>query len=128
MSRLFSLAALALASIFITSCSSDKDFESRLKKTLKNNPEIVFDAIKENPDKFMQTFQSTIETAKENFAKNAEAREQEQLAKAFDNPLKPYISKEQMIKGPEDAPITLVNTQILSAHTVLAVNRLLRNL
>lgn len=108
MIKFLSLAGLALASILISSCSSDRAFESRLKDALENNPELVFETIKKNPDKFMQTFQSTVELAKENYAKNAQAREDEELAKAFEKPLQPYISAEQIIRGPADAPITIV--------------------
>lgn len=108
MYNLLTITGLALASIFISSCSTDKAFEKRLQKTLEENPEIVFQAIEKNPEKFMHSFQTTLEKAKASFAQNAKNQEKLQLEKAFEKPLKPYISETQVIRGPKDAPITLV--------------------
>lgn len=108
MKELLSITSLMIASIFISSCSSDKAFESRLQKTLEKNPEIVFNAIKKNPEKFMNAFQKSVESAKESMAINSAKKEKEALEASFNSPLKPYISEKQLIRGSRSAPITIV--------------------
>ena len=41
----FKLILLIAAAVLITSCSTDKAFKKQLIKTLKENPEIVFQTI-----------------------------------------------------------------------------------
>jgi protein-disulfide isomerase len=108
MKKILSLASLAIASIMISSCSTEKGFESKLKKTLEDNPELVFEIIKNNPDKFMASFQLAAQGSKKNFAKNRAAKEEQALAQALKNPLTPYISKDQIIRGVPKGPITIV--------------------
>ena len=108
MKQLLSISSLVIASIFISSCSSDKSFQAQLERTLQKKPEIVFEAIKKNPQKFMTVFQESITAAKASMAKDLAEKEKQQLEEAFNSPLKAHISKKQLIRGPKDAPITII--------------------
>ena len=106
--KIFNLVLLIAAAILITSCSSDSHFQSQLKQTLKKNPEILFEAIAQNPSQFMMTVQQASRDAKEDLQKEAVARERDELNEALANPLKPAITDKDFFLGPKDAPITIV--------------------
>jgi protein-disulfide isomerase len=102
------LLSLVITAILISSCSTEKDFKNRLVKTLKENPDIVFNTIKENPDTFMVTVQNAAQEAKSKMAKRAKNNEMLELDKAIENPLRPKISENEFFRGTKDAPITIV--------------------
>ena len=102
------LILLIAAAILISSCSSDKNFKDNLIKTLKENPDIVFDTIKENPGEFMLTVQNAAQSAQQDMAVKRKQKEEEEFNAAFDKPLTPEINKNTIFQGKEDAPITIV--------------------
>ncbi len=99
---------LTISSIVLLSCSSDSQFKQKLEKALTENPEIIFKAIEKNPGKFFMTLQKASQEAKQEMQQEAAKKEQAELAKAFENPLVPKITKDDFFKGPKDAPITIV--------------------
>ncbi len=105
---IFNLGALVIASILMTSCSSDKDFKTRLAKAIKEDPSIVFNAIEEQPDAFMTVVQKAARKGQEVAAKKRQEEESKALQAAFDNPLEPLIRTDEAFRGSNTAPITLV--------------------
>jgi protein-disulfide isomerase len=79
-----------------------------IKKTLENNPDIVFDTIKKNPGKFMKTVQEAMNAARMEQAKDEEANEAKNMEEEFKNPKKPVITEDRAVLGKPDAPITIV--------------------
>lgn len=108
MNTILKISSLAIVAYLITGCSSDKQFKAQLERTLENNPEIVFKAIEKNPTKFMTSLEQAARSAKEDMAKKARLNQEKQLEDSFKNPLKPNIGSRDIIKGPKDAPITIV--------------------
>ena len=106
--KFLKLTGLVLVAYFITGCSSDQKFKDQLEKTLKENPDIIFNTIKENPSAFIQTFQETGKIVQEKMVKERKEQEDQQLKNAFSNPLIPTIDKSTLIRGNTDAPITIV--------------------
>jgi protein-disulfide isomerase len=106
--NILSLSALGLASILISACSTDKQFEARVTKTLEKNPDLVFKTIAAHPKKFMLTVQNAVKSTQKDAAKNQEQKIELEILAGIENPLKPQISKDQLIRGPKDAPITIV--------------------
>jgi protein-disulfide isomerase len=104
----FKLILLIAAAVLITSCSTDKAFKKQLIKTLKENPEIVFQTIKEHPSEFMQTVQGAAQNAQQDMAIKRKQQEENELAKSFEKPLKPVITEKQIYRGTKNAPITIV--------------------
>ena len=108
MKKIISIGLLSSLSLLMISCSSDKDFEARLKKTMIKNPEFVMEVIEKNPGLFMETVQKAAVASKKVLAKNREKSEAQKIDEAIANPLKPHIRKDDIIRGAKNAPITLV--------------------
>ncbi len=96
---IFAIAALMVA------CNPSKD---SLKKLLVENPEIVFDVIKEHPDKFLEVVNEAARTAQMKQRENAEKEEQTKMEEEFKNPKSPTIDEKRAMVGPASAPITIV--------------------
>ena len=97
------LLPLMLLTLF-TSCIT----ENKLKEMLKKDPTILTDAIKANPDKFIEALNDAVKVAqKKEQAKRAE-NEKKQLEDSFNNPLVPQIRDDELIRGTKGAPIVLV--------------------
>lgn len=82
--------------------------QTQLKKALQESPEIVFEVLEKNPEKFMETFQKVnLEYRKVAQAK-AEQQQKAQLEEEFKNPKTPEIGADRAVRGEKDAPITIV--------------------
>lgn len=95
---------LAAALVMATACTSKDD----LKKMMKENPEIITEAIEANPAKFIDALNSAVKSAQENEGKRREEEEKKALEASFNNPLQPQIRDDESFRGSKDAPITLV--------------------
>lgn len=93
-------AVIALA----TACTSKDD----LKKMLKENPEIITEAIEANPEKFIDALNNAVKAAQEGQGKKREEDEKKALEESFNNPVMAEIRPDDIIRGNKDAPITLV--------------------
>lgn len=101
MSKLFITTFTLIMAI---SCVS----EDQLRKTIKNNPSIITDAIEANPEAFIETLNKAVKVAQDNEANKRKDEEKKQLEESFDNPLQPQIRSDELIRGSKSAPITLV--------------------
>lgn len=91
-----------------TSCTSDTNFKSNLEKTLSENPEIITDLIKKNPEKFLSAFQDMAKDARRNAEKNRAEQETQEIETYLKKPMKFEVRKDELIRGTKDAPITIV--------------------
>ncbi|MBL6988403.1 MAG: thioredoxin domain-containing protein [Bacteriovoracaceae bacterium] len=90
-------------------CTSDKQFNTKLKKALKDNPDILVQAINAHPAEFMGALQKAAKASQAVMAKQREQEEKKKLEERYKNPLKPEIRKDEALRnGGMDAPITLV--------------------
>lgn len=96
---IFAIAALMVA------CNPSKE---SLKKLLVENPDIVFDVIKEHPAKFLEVVNEAAREAQVKQRENAEKEEQNKLEEEFKNPKTPVIDEKRAILGNKDAVITIV--------------------
>lgn len=95
---------LAGALILATACTSKDD----LKKMLKENPDIITEAIEANPVKFIDALNNAVKAAQEGEGKRREEEEKKALEESFNNPLVAEIRPDESFRGNKDAPITLV--------------------
>ena len=86
----------------LTSCSE------LVKKTIKDNPDIVFEAIKKDPAGFMEVVRNAAMEAQKVEAEQAQKQEEESREEEFKNPKQPEIADNRAIKGEKSAPITIV--------------------
>ncbi len=96
---------LLVIAIFALAACTNKD---SLKKMLKDNPDIMTEAIEANPDKFIEALNNAVKKSQEVMAKRREEEEQKALEDSFNKPLQANIRSDEAIRGPKDAPITLI--------------------
>lgn len=96
---------LAAALVMATACTTSKD---DLKKMMKENPDIITEAIEANPNKFIDALNSAVKAAQEGEGKRREEDEKKALEESFNNPLVAEIRPDESFRGNKDAPITLV--------------------
>ena len=116
------ISFLTILIISLIGCTSDLQFKTRLVKTLEENPQIVFDAIKNNPEKFMQTVKVAANKAQGNMAKNAQVAQQKEIEEAIKSPLQPSITSKEIIKGNKNSPITIVESAVYEDHFYEQIN------
>lgn len=95
---------LAAMIVFVAACTN----KDSLKKILKENPDIMTEAIEANPDKFIDALNNAVKKSQEVIAKRREEEESKALEDSFNKPLTPNIRADESFRGPKDAPITLV--------------------
>jgi protein-disulfide isomerase len=100
-----STLAVVFMSLQLSACSPSA---TSLKKTLKENPDILVEAIKENPADIMLALSEAQRLAQSDMAKKREEEEKKELEKAFETPLTPEIRSDESFMGSKDAPITIV--------------------
>lgn len=79
-----------------------------VEDTLKNNPDIVINAIKEDPAKFMDALNEMARAAQDQKREEMVKAAQKEMEDQFKNPAKPEIDEKRALIGPKDAPITIV--------------------
>ncbi|MAX67132.1 MAG: thioredoxin domain-containing protein [Bacteriovoracaceae bacterium] len=94
-----------LVGLFFVSCNPS---EKQIGEMLKKNPKLITEAIKENPSEFIEALNEAVKSAQGDQRKKAEEAQKKQLEESFNNPLKPEIREDDVIRGKKGAPITLV--------------------
>lgn len=93
-----------LAVFAAVGCTSKQQIE----KAIEDNPEIVFNAIKKNPKKFVETVNEAVRTAQESSREDEAKEEQARLEEEFKNPKQAAVEEGRVIFGKKDAPITII--------------------
>lgn len=101
MRRLYAVIALASMTTLV-GCSA------ALEKAVEQNPDIVFNAIKKNPKKFIEVVNEAARAAQDDARKDEEAAEQTRMEEEFKNPKAPKIEENRIVFGNKSAPITIV--------------------
>ncbi len=102
-----SLVLITLFSLF-AGCTSDEKMKQQMAKILAEDPKILTDAIEKNPAEFITALQNAAKNAQEAMGKKREDEEKKKLEESFDKPLVAEIRSDEAIRGPKDAPLTLV--------------------
>jgi protein-disulfide isomerase len=79
-----------------------------MQKVIENNPDIVFGAIKKDPEGFFETIESTQDQMREIAQKKAQSKAKDEMEAAFKTPVNPAIAEGRPVWGKKDAPITIV--------------------
>lgn len=99
------LKLIILSMVILVSACTSKD---EVSKILKDNPEILTDAIKANPVKFIEALNEAVKVGQEEMQKNRAEEEKKAFEKSFENPLKAEIRDDELIRGKKGAPIQVV--------------------
>jgi protein-disulfide isomerase len=100
-----------LASTLLLSLSTSLhavELKDEIRQVLKENPEIIYEVIQENPVEFMAVLQTAVKQAEQQAAIAKRLQEQKEFEAAFSKPFKPLIRKDEAIRGAKDAPLVLV--------------------
>lgn len=99
---------LSLLLLSFWGCMSDSQLKEKLTKIIKDNPDIVVASIKANPIAYIEGFKEAARTAQKEMAEKKKRAEGEKIKAFYENPLKPVIRKDELIRGNKNAPLTLV--------------------
>lgn len=102
------LLVLFLSTVLLASCTSDEKMKQQMAKILKEDPKILTDAIEKHPAEFITALQNAAKNAQESMGKVREEEEKKKLEESFDKPLVAEIRSDEAIRGPKDAPLTLI--------------------
>ncbi len=101
-----SLIVLSIVMAMVVSCTPMS--EKQLGEMLKENPAILTDAIKENPEQFIEALNEAVKTAQGAQRKKQEEEEKKRLEDSYNNPMEPEIRDDEVIRGTKGAPLVLV--------------------
>lgn len=97
--------AVGVLALFVaTGCTS----KQQLQKTIEDNPEIVFNAIKKNPKKFVEVVNEAVRTAQETAREDEAKEESARMEEEFKNPKQAKVEEGRVIFGKKDAPVTII--------------------
>ncbi len=99
-----SLVVGVLALFVAAGCTSKQQIE----KTIADNPEIVFNAIKANPKKFVEVVNEAVRTAQESAREDEAKEEAARMDDEFKNPKQAKVEDGRVIFGKKDAPVTII--------------------
>lgn len=100
--KLKNILLLVVLGLMGASCSK------LIEKTIENNPEIIYKAIKKDPGKFMDTLREAAQEAQKGEMERAQKGEEEERKKEFDSPKKYSMEADRPFKGPANATVTIV--------------------
>lgn len=95
----------AVMAVFVAAGCTSKQ---QIQKLIEDNPEIVFQAIKKNPKKFVEVVNEAVKTAQEGSREDEAKAEAVRMEEEMKNPKKPVIEEGRVIFGNKNAPITIV--------------------
>jgi protein-disulfide isomerase len=82
--------------------------ESQIRSLLEKNPDILFNAIEKNPEKFMDVVQKANMVAQHKQKEDQEKEEASRVENEMKNPLKPAWDASRATEGPKGAPIKII--------------------
>lgn len=102
------ITALGALILLSTGCVSNDKMKEQISQILKDDPKVLTDAIEKHPAEFIQALQNAAKNAQDVMGKKREDEEKKKLEESFDKPLVADIRSDESIRGPKDAPITLI--------------------
>lgn len=82
--------------------------DQQIAEALRKDPEIIFKAIEEKPERFMQVINNVAKVAQESEQKRRMDEIKLEREVQLKNPLKPVLSEERRMSGSDSADITIV--------------------
>ena len=99
------LGFLFVATLIVMGCTINKN---QLKQVLNENPDLIFDVIGSNPQKFAEIAQKASNESRKLAQQKAEEEQKKALEEEIKNPKKPVISEKRAMLGDINAPIQVV--------------------
>ncbi|MBX2988004.1 MAG: thioredoxin domain-containing protein [Bdellovibrionaceae bacterium] len=96
---------LALGGFAVSGCVSS---ENQIREAIKKNPDIVFEAIEENPVRFIESVNRAAQKAQQAQYEQHASEMKKGQERDLKNPKQPKLSEERRLIGDDKAPIVLV--------------------
>jgi protein-disulfide isomerase len=96
---------VALVLLMLAGCISN---ESQVREAIRKDPKIVFDAIEENPEQFMESVNRAAQAARKKEYENRAAQIKAGQERDLKNPRQPVLAKERRLQGDDAAKIVVV--------------------
>lgn len=106
--KFLNLLVVFLSVAMLAGCTSDEKMKEQITKILKDDPKVLTEAIEKHPAEFIEALQKAAKNAQEEMGKRREDDEKKKLEESFEKPLTAEIRSDESIRGPKDAPLTLV--------------------
>lgn len=106
--KFLNLLIVFLSAVLLLSCTSDEKMKEQISKILKDDPKVLTEAIEKHPAEFIDALQKAAKNAQEEMGKRREEDDKKKLEESFEKPLVAEIRSDESIRGPKDAPLTLV--------------------
>ncbi|WP_419172247.1 DsbA family protein [Halobacteriovorax sp.] len=97
---------LVLVALFLASCSN-KNSAQDIRKALEDDPTILTDVMKKNPQVFMETLQQIASEMKQQALADRNRKEKEILEDAFKNPIQVQSHSDDLIIGNPNAKVKI---------------------
>lgn len=101
----FSIFLVAVA-LFLASCSGQQSAKD-IRKALEDDPTILTDVMKKNPQVFMETLQQMASQMREQALSDRNRKEKEILEDAFKNPIQVELHSDDLVIGNPNAKIKI---------------------
>lgn len=106
-----------LGPLFLMSCSNHEErFKNQVTKAVNDSPEILTNAMRSHPQKFVRAFRFALDQTKQKGLAQLEQRKKAKRKEAMEVKYRPEQRKDELIQGAEDAPLTLVLYNNFSAR------------
>lgn len=97
-----------LTLLFLSACSGKQHIKNEVEKILEENPQLVINSIKKNPELYIAALNEAAREASQAVAKQRLENEEKQLIESLEKPITVKLSESDAFRGPKDAPITII--------------------
>lgn len=98
------LLLAAVSGLFLFGCVS----KNQVAEALRENPELLYEAMKKDPEKFMITLQEVAQAAQSGEGRRQMMESRKQMEDDFKNPRAVQIDANRLVYGEAGAPVTIV--------------------
>ncbi|MEI8347678.1 MAG: thioredoxin domain-containing protein [Pseudomonadota bacterium] len=102
------LGMMLLLLMAMASCMSEKQFKENMRRSLKEDPKILTEAIEENYQLFFTAMQNASRKQQLVTAQQQQDTEKKQMEESFRQPFSPQIRADEAIRGNAQAPLLLI--------------------
>jgi protein-disulfide isomerase len=96
---------LIIAFAFLAGCVSN---DGDVRRAIEKDPDIVFNAIEKNPEKFIDVVNKAAQAAQSKSYDKQMAKMREEQEQDIKNPKKPKLAADRRLSGTANSPITIV--------------------
>lgn len=102
------LSVVILSLVVLSSCTGKQHIKNEIEKILEENPQVVINSIKKNPELYIAALNEAAREASQAVAKQRLENEEKQVLENMKNPIDVKVTEDDAMRGNKNAPITIV--------------------